>query len=81
MDVSVTFSAFILAIAVMLQRGNPRFAHLASVVFGLFYCGYLPSFWIKLRCGLAAPALNTGTMHTFCFLDFIHTCVFKVVDY
>ncbi|KAJ4770659.1 Phosphatidate cytidylyltransferase [Rhynchospora pubera] len=59
MDVSVTFSAFIIAVAVMLQRGNPRFAHMASAVFGLFYCGYLPSFWIKLRCGLAAPALNT----------------------
>ncbi|KAJ4804604.1 Phosphatidate cytidylyltransferase [Rhynchospora pubera] len=59
MDVSVTFSAFIIAVAVMLQRGNPRFAHMASAVFGLFYCGYLPSFWIKLRCGLAVPALNT----------------------
>lgn len=65
MDVSVIFSAFIIAIAVMLQRGNPRFAHLTSTVFGLFYCGYLPSFWIKLRCELAAPALNTGTLHTF----------------
>ncbi|CAN1332074.1 Phosphatidate cytidylyltransferase 4, chloroplastic [Linum perenne] len=58
-DISVTFSAFVIAIALLLQRGNPRFAQLSSAVFGLFYCGYLPCFWIKLRCGLATPALNT----------------------
>lgn len=58
-DVSVTSAAFVLATALLLQRGNPRFAQLSSAVFGLFYCGYLPSFWVKLRCGLAAPALNT----------------------
>lgn len=60
MDVSVTSSAFIVAIALILQRGNPRFAQLSSAVFGLFYCGYLPCFWVKLRCGLTAPALNTS---------------------
>ncbi|PUZ73870.1 hypothetical protein GQ55_1G022000 [Panicum hallii var. hallii] len=59
MDVTVTFSAFIIAISLLLQRGNPRFAQLTSSVFGLFYCGYLPSFWVKLRSGLAAPALNS----------------------
>lgn len=58
-DVSVTFAAFIVAMALLLQRGNPRFAQLSSAMFGLFYCGYLPCFWVKLRCGLAAPALNT----------------------
>jgi phosphatidate cytidylyltransferase len=60
MDVTVTFSAFIIAISLLLQRGNPRFAQLTSSVFGLFYCGYLPSFWVKLRSGLAAPALNSS---------------------
>ncbi|EHA8590385.1 phosphatidate cytidylyltransferase 5, chloroplastic [Cocos nucifera] len=59
MDVSVTSSAFVVAMALILQRGNPRFAQLSSAVFGLFYCGYLPCFWVKLRCGLSAPALNT----------------------
>lgn len=58
-DVSVTFAAFVVAMALLLQRGNPRFAQLSSAVFGLFYCGYLPCFWVKLRCGLAAPAVNT----------------------
>ncbi|KAK9093838.1 hypothetical protein Scep_025307 [Stephania cephalantha] len=58
-DVSVTSAAFIVALALLLQRGNPRFAQLSSAIFGLFYCGYLPCFWVKLRCGLSAPALNT----------------------
>ncbi|KAJ8498191.1 hypothetical protein OPV22_008743 [Ensete ventricosum] len=62
-DVSVTSSAFIVAMALVLQRGNPRFAQLSSAVFGLFYCGYLPCFWVKLRCGLAVPALNTKLGH------------------
>lgn len=59
MGVAVTSSAFFLAIVLFLQRGSPRFAQLSSIIFGLFYCGYLPSFWVKLRCGLAVPALNT----------------------
>jgi len=46
--------------ALLLQRGNPRFSQLSSTMFGLFYCGYLPCFWVKLRCGLTAPVLNTG---------------------
>ncbi|KAL5728273.1 phosphatidate cytidylyltransferase [Ranunculus cassubicifolius] len=58
-DVSVTSAAFILAMILLMQRGNPRFSQLSSAMFGLFYCGYLPSFWVKLRCGLAAPALNS----------------------
>jgi len=39
--------------------GRPRFAQLTSSVFGLFYCGYLPSFWIKLRL-LSAPAAGSS---------------------
>jgi phosphatidate cytidylyltransferase len=37
---------------------KPRFSQLTSSVFGLMYCGYLPSFWIKLRL-LSIPAVNT----------------------
>ncbi|XP_020530065.1 phosphatidate cytidylyltransferase 4, chloroplastic isoform X4 [Amborella trichopoda] len=59
MGPSVTSFAFVVAIALILQRGNPRFAQLSSAIFGLFYCGYLPCFWVKLRCGLAVPALYT----------------------
>ncbi|WMV11245.1 hypothetical protein MTR67_004630 [Solanum verrucosum] len=58
-DVSVTSAAFVVAMALLMQRRVPRFAQLSSAMFGLFYCGYLPCFWVKLRCGLAVPALNT----------------------
>ncbi|KAL1207390.1 Phosphatidate cytidylyltransferase 4 [Cardamine amara subsp. amara] len=63
-DISVTSAAFVVAIALLVQTGSPRFAQLSSTMFGLFYCGYLPCFWVKLRCGLAAPALNTGIGRT-----------------
>ncbi|XP_043697475.1 phosphatidate cytidylyltransferase 5, chloroplastic-like [Telopea speciosissima] len=61
-DVSVTSAAFVVAMALLLQRGNPRFAQLSSAIFGLFYCGYLPCFWVKLRCGLVVPALNSSKL-------------------
>lgn len=67
-DVSVASAAFVLAMALLVQRGSPRFAQLSSAIFGLFYCGYLPCFWVKLRCGLAAPALNTRIGATWPFL-------------
>lgn len=55
----MTSSAFVVAMALLLQRGrNPRFSQLSSTMFGLFYCGYLPCFWVKLRCGLTAPVLG-----------------------
>ncbi|KAF8113842.1 hypothetical protein N665_0045s0081 [Sinapis alba] len=63
-DIWVTCAAFVVAMALLVQRGNPRFSQLSSTMFGLFYCGYLPCFWVKLRCGLAAPALNTGIART-----------------
>ncbi|KAI4379756.1 hypothetical protein MLD38_006010 [Melastoma candidum] len=58
-DVSVTSAAFVVAMVLLLQRGIPRFSQLSSTMFGLFYCGYLPCFWVKLRCSLSAPALNS----------------------
>eukprot|EP00250_Pteridium_aquilinum_P009896 c19010_g1_i1 orf=548-1936(-) len=58
-SVAVTTAAFFLAIVLLLQREKPRFAQLTSAIFGLFYCGYLPCFWIKLRCGTAIPALSS----------------------
>jgi len=33
------------------------FAHISSQVFGIFYVGYLPAFWIRLR-SLSAPLAN-----------------------
>ncbi|KAK8936794.1 hypothetical protein KSP39_PZI012765 [Platanthera zijinensis] len=59
LEVSVTSSAFLVAVALICQGAIPRFSQLSSTIFGLFYCGYLPCFWVKLRCGLAVPALHT----------------------
>lgn len=42
---------------------KPTFAQLTSSVFGLMYCGYLPSFWIKLRL-LSIPAANSALLHS-----------------
>ena len=42
---------------------KPKFAQLTSSVFGLMYCGYLPSFWIKLRL-LSIPAANSIFLHS-----------------
>lgn len=68
-DIPVTFAAFVVAMSLLLQRGNPRFSQLSSTIFGLFYCGYLPCFWVKLRCGLAAPALNTSKkLHCYAYV-------------
>ena len=58
---ALTTASFLLATVLLLQRG-PRFSQLSSAIFGLFYCGYLPCFWIKLRCGLAVPAINTSKL-------------------
>lgn len=33
----------------MLLQRRPHFSQFTSTVFGLFYCGYMPSFWVKLR--------------------------------
>ncbi|CAH9110206.1 unnamed protein product [Cuscuta epithymum] len=58
-DVSLTCAAFVVAMSLLLQRQIPRFPQLTSAMFGLLYCGYLPCFWVKLRCSLAVPALHT----------------------
>lgn len=78
-DVSVTSAAFVVAMALLMQRRIPRFAQLTSAMFGLFYCGYLPCFWVKLRCGLAVPALNTSKNRcpfSDCLeiVEYIHMC-------
>ncbi|KAL3156701.1 hypothetical protein ABBQ38_000976 [Trebouxia sp. C0009 RCD-2024] len=51
----------VLAVHVSLTE-KPTTAQLASAVFGLFYCGYLPSFWVKLRL-LSAPAVHSHVVH------------------
>lgn len=47
----------------LLQSNKPRFSQLASSIFGLFYCGFLPSFWLKMRAMNAPiPAIKSGVL-------------------
>jgi len=56
-------ATFCLLAALLLVRSNKkrknkvRISEITSLVFGLVYCGYLPSFWVKLRSiAIMAPA-------------------------
>jgi phosphatidate cytidylyltransferase len=51
-------AAFAVLSTTLVAVRTPRFSQLTSVVFGLLYCGYLPSYWIRLRL-LAVPATNS----------------------
>eukprot|EP00198_Chlamydomonas_reinhardtii_P001771 XP_001691107.1 phosphatidate cytidylyltransferase [Chlamydomonas reinhardtii] len=51
-------ASFALLVLQVVANKRPKFAQLASSLFGLFYCGWLPSFWLKLR-NLALPAPDT----------------------
>ncbi|KAL6749433.1 cytidylyltransferase family-domain-containing protein [Haematococcus lacustris] len=42
-------SSILLLVMEVLTIRKPKFSQLTSCVFGLFYCGWLPSFWVKLR--------------------------------
>eukprot|EP00899_Mesostigma_viride_P002611 jgi/Mesvir1/12350/Mv00533-RA.1 len=57
--------AFLLVCVSLLQKTEtvPRQEHVTSTIFGLFYCGFLPSFWIKLR-DFSAPAINSAVART-----------------
>ncbi|KAK9909078.1 hypothetical protein WJX75_006881 [Coccomyxa subellipsoidea] len=59
---ALAVSSFALLSLQLLTVNKLKFSQLASSVFGLFYCGYLPSFWIKLRV-LSAPAINSTALH------------------
>jgi len=54
-------SAFFLLVMNMVAIKKPKFSMLASTVFGLFYCGWLPSFWLKLRM-LPFPAPDIAAL-------------------
>jgi phosphatidate cytidylyltransferase len=47
--VAMAVAGFFLLSLNLFSSPKPKFAQLTSSLFGLFYCGYLPSFWIKLR--------------------------------
>lgn len=60
---AMAVSTFVLLSLQLVASHRPRFSQLTSAVFGLVYCGYLPSFWIKLRL-LAIPAVHSTVMQS-----------------
>lgn len=52
-----------LALDILRDDGNPTLTNFASTTFGIFYCGFLPAFWVSLR-NLAIPAVHTSTLAT-----------------
>lgn len=73
-------AAFVLLCMLLITRAGKRkpkkrkvrFSELTTLVFGLFYCGYLPTFWVRLRgvsvvatgAASAASAAGAGTAPT-----------------
>mmetsp|Transcript_35636 Transcript_35636/g.42923 ORF Transcript_35636/g.42923 Transcript_35636/m.42923 type:complete len:448 (+) Transcript_35636:467-1810(+) len=44
-----TFALLSSLVVLRAEKKRVRFSQITSLVFGLFYCGYLPSFWVRLR--------------------------------
>ena len=63
---ALSVAAFLLLALHVVAGRRPTFSQLTSGVFGLFYCGFLPSFWLKLRAlggsVAAAPAGGGGAL-------------------
>ncbi|KAG2494580.1 hypothetical protein HYH03_007346 [Edaphochlamys debaryana] len=59
-------AAFLLLVLQVVANKRPKFTQLATGLFGLFYCGWLPSFWLKLRYlpDLAPPAPVTDFLYS-----------------
>ena len=60
---AMAVSTFMVLSLQLIASHKPRFSQLTSAVFGLVYCGYLPSFWIKLRW-LSVPAVHSTLMQS-----------------
>ena len=48
-------AAFSCAVAALISNEESHFIEFTTTLFGLFYCGFLPSFWIKLRAMSGIP--------------------------
>ncbi|CAI6000471.1 unnamed protein product [Closterium sp. NIES-65] len=54
------FAGGLLLAMLLTQPKRPRWSQFTGYICGLFYCGFLPSFWVTLRCGLATTATTTS---------------------
>lgn len=73
-------AAVALLVVLLIQQGNARppdggppitFSHISSQVFGVFYTGYLPAFWVRLR-SIALPLPSTPTPFLVSLLNVLH---------
>ena len=48
-------AAFSCSVAALISSEESHFIEFTTTLFGLFYCGFLPSFWIKLRAMSGIP--------------------------
>ncbi len=52
------------ATLLMTKQKDPHFSQFTSVMFGFFYCGFLPSFWVKLRALAWGATASAGAGST-----------------
>jgi len=53
-----SFAMLAMMVVIRREKLSVRFSAITTLVFGLFYCGYLPSFWVRVRA-LSIPATLT----------------------
>eukprot|EP00798_Chlamydomonas_sp_ICE-L_P032548 gene32548-17265_t len=83
----LSVASFLLLVMEVIAVRRPKFIRLASSLFGLFYCGWLPAFWVKVRMistpGPALPLLDNlpGIQNTVgLFATFIFTLCVVAAD-
>lgn len=56
-------SAFsIVSFLLITKQEDPHFSQMCATLFGIFYCGFLPSFWVKLRALAFVGSSATGSV-------------------
>lgn len=60
---AVLSATVVLAAVLIFQSSKPEKSEFSSLLVGLFYCGYLPSFWIKVRF---ADSFSMCIFHCIC---------------
>eukprot|EP00929_Paragymnodinium_shiwhaense_P112469 TRINITY_DN80724_c0_g1_i1.p1 TRINITY_DN80724_c0_g1~~TRINITY_DN80724_c0_g1_i1.p1 ORF type:complete len:431 (-),score=64.63 TRINITY_DN80724_c0_g1_i1:68-1360(-) len=72
-SISMLVMLLVLQVSVRTDDGSMpiKFPHICAQVFGVFFCGYLPSFWVRLRgIRLALPTEPSSALAA--VLGFVH---------
>uniref|UniRef100_A0A7S0RRY3 Phosphatidate cytidylyltransferase n=1 Tax=Pyramimonas obovata TaxID=1411642 RepID=A0A7S0RRY3_9CHLO len=59
-----TFAMLFMLVVLRREKKRIRFTQITSLVFGLFYCGYLPSFWVRVRAIELPATMNMAGFAT-----------------